>query len=144
MSLTHKSRLKPGGPLRRRSKNPKSVTKLGLVRKLGKWCRDYGECIRCGSYDPRRQAHHVYTRGSTCNLTLCPDNVVPLCFECHQWVHANPAQADMWLEKLKPGLLSHLCRLSRGQEWHKKDLDEAARLIDSLPCFRDYFARRVA
>ena len=116
MSLTHKSRLKP---LRRRSKNKRAVCKLGLGRVLSEWvCAS--PCIRCGR--KADHAHHVLTRGAWITLLLCWLNIVPLCWECHAYAHANVADFKAWIESRKPGVIDYLKAASRGF-WSKPDLD---------------------
>ena len=128
MSLTHKSRLKPGGPLRRRSKNKKAVCKLGLGRVLSEWvCAS--PCIRCGR--KADHAHHVLTRGAWITLLLCWLNIVPLCWECHAYAHANVAAFKAWFDSLKPGILDYLKLLNRTL-WSKRDLCETKAEIASV------------
>ena len=128
MSLTHKSRLKPGGPLRRRSKNKRAVTVLGLVTRLSKWALA-SPCAHCGKRADH--SHHILTRGSQAGLKCCPECVMPLCEDCHRFFHDCPATFKAWLEGEKPGLRDHLTLLAR-TTWAKKPLDEVEAEIDRV------------
>lgn len=57
--------------------------------------RDDGRCVRCG-----REAEHIHHRklkgsGGTSddNLKYGFENLISLCFKCHSWVHAHPADS---------------------------------------------------
>lgn len=141
-ALRSRKGLDRSGPLRKRSRAKRAVTIAGLGVRLSRWCRCYGECFKCGMEGVPLEAHHVFTRGSTANLKLCPDNLLPLCRGCHAFAHEEPGRFETWLDHALPGLLSHLSRLSRSKEWRRKDLGEVEALVDALPCYRDYVAWR--
>ena len=44
------------------------------------------ECARCGSNWKPLHRHHTYLRRNN-------DETIDLCYECHHWVHMNPAKA---------------------------------------------------
>lgn len=57
--------------------------------------RDQGRCRRCG-----RTGHHVHhVRRRKGRDRHDPRWLVLLCFQCHDWVHGNPAEAkrEGWL-----------------------------------------------
>ena len=54
--------------------------------------RDRGLCVRCAG--PGADWHHRRGRSVKDEHTHCPCNGVTLCRTCHNWVHANPADAQ--------------------------------------------------
>ena len=58
-----------------------------------------GHCARCG----RRSTcgHHAIGRRAIA-YRYRPENIVPLCFDCHGWTEQNPLAADQWLTEQRP------------------------------------------
>lgn len=53
------------------------------------WERTNGRCERCGA--PAEHTHHkLGRRHKSANL---PENLMPICLLCHDWVHKHPAEA---------------------------------------------------
>lgn len=60
-------------------------------------------CIRCHTKHERGSlglhCSHIYGRASR-TVRWCKDNAKALCFSCHQWFGANPADSGYWIRKL--------------------------------------------
>lgn len=124
--LLRKKGLDRGGPLRKRSKNPKAVTRAALWKKLSDWVRE-APCVVCGS--EADHAHHVLTRGAYPGFKLCPANLVPLCARHHAYAHDVGWSFKVELDAKKPGLYEHLRALSRTGPWLRADLDEVEAIV---------------
>lgn len=59
------------------------------------WLRSQYVCVKCGlgaSGDSRGLDLH-HKRGRTGRLLRCQEFWIPLCRDCHEWVHKNMEQA---------------------------------------------------
>lgn len=57
--------------------------------------RDDHRCRRCGKRDEKNNhAHHIAPRSRRPDLKRDLDNGITVCMECHNWIHANPVEAE--------------------------------------------------
>ena len=81
-------------PTRRRPKTPEQRQAWQLAR-VAVYHRALGRCERCGANLTMTglEAHHrkLRSRGGGDELS----NLAALCPQCHDWVHANPAAAEV-------------------------------------------------
>ena len=86
--------------MKRRSKKMEALYKIRkpLVKEL---LEEYPVCQRClmaRSTDP----HEPLTRARGGSI-IDKANMVALCRECHDWIHAHPKQAGEWLRRRERG-----------------------------------------
>lgn len=90
-----KTPMRRGSQLRRTAIRPVSKARAAEQRTRVAMLRAvYGEaalCQRCGSAEAN-DAHEIVPRSAGGSITD-PANVRALCRSCHDWIHANPAQA---------------------------------------------------
>lgn len=62
--------------------------------------RDQG-CVRCGSFYGL-QASHIYGKGAHPGLAYNTENIIYLCYNCHDWWHRHPKLGWEWLKSMIP------------------------------------------
>jgi len=78
---------KPTGNPQRQRRGMKLREYLKAKRDMA---RDPLHCRRCGT--PHNiEAHHI--AGRDWDKLAKPDDLIPLCHDCHGWVHAHPAES---------------------------------------------------
>jgi hypothetical protein len=72
-----------------------SITRADALFSLLVRERAEHRCERCGRTDGKLDCSHIEPRG-TMILRFDPANAMCLCFRCHRWWHANPAESGVW------------------------------------------------
>lgn len=93
--LERHSRLKPGKVSKAARAKRFQTLRAGTVWSQAVRQRDDHRCRRCGKRDEKNNhAHHVAPRSRRPDLKLNLDNGITVCFDCHNWIHANPIEAE--------------------------------------------------
>ena len=112
--------------------------------------RDKGVCQKCLRRPDRIEWSHVKRRTRGLRLKFDLNNVLTMCWECHQWWHNEPTEAGPWFAATWPDRLEYLDAMliaDRGMGTVTTDellqiLQELREYVDTEDCIHEAFGRK--